>query len=177
MNQKGNVLAILLAIVAALALAVGAYFFGQNQTLREISQTPTGVSVTSPPVSQNEDRMMASPTATSSGVTVVYEAQGSFSESEKTEIQKKVINPFIDYYQTENTGQKLLTLTISKNTQSSKEIYPYQALGVFQGGGNQGFLIMKEGTGISWWTPECLNGCNLSVSYAAKYPEVASKVK
>jgi hypothetical protein len=176
MNQKGNVLVIILAIVASLALAGGAYFYGQNQTLKKITETPTGVDVTSAPLSQSP-ASSANPTATpAKTATVVFEAEGSFTASEKDELKKKVINPFLDYYTTES-DQVLLTLTISKNNQASKDTYPYQAQAIFQGGGNMGFLIMKLGTGVDWWYPECMNGCNLSASYKAKYPEIASKVQ
>lgn len=181
MNQRGSVWIVLLAIIAALGVAAGAFFYGQNQTLKKVIQTPTGVEVTSAPLSQSPvASSSASPTSSAkplaSKATVVFEAEGSFTVAEKDELKKKVINPFTDYYVTEST-QVLLTLTVSKNNQASKDTYPYQAQAIFQGGGNMGFLIMKSGTGVDWWYPECMNGCNLSASYKAKYPEIAAKVQ
>ena len=177
MTQKGNVWILLLGLITALALAGGAYFYGQNQGLKKAIQDSVGVNVTSAPIVQTPVSSQV-PTASPSAnkAVVVYEAEGSFTLSEKTELQKKIINPFLDYYTTES-DQVLLTLTISKNDKVSKDQYPYQAQAVFQGVGNMGFLIMKLGTGVDWWYPECMNGCNLSASYKAKYPEIASKVQ
>ncbi|MFI5241292.1 MAG: hypothetical protein ACHQUA_02550, partial [Microgenomates group bacterium] len=95
---------------------------------------------------------------------------------EKSELKTKIINPLTDYYLMVETSQTLLTLTISKNDQPSKDTYPYKAQAVFQGGGNMGFLIMKSGTGVDWWYPECMV-CNLTAAYKAKYPEVAAKIQ
>lgn len=176
MKQKGNVWIVILVIISALALAGGAYLYGQNQSLKKLAATPYGVAAT-----QSSVIAIKTPTPISnlavSKATVVYEAEGSFSVPEKTELQKKVIGPFVDYYEMENTGQVLLTLTISKNLQASKDTYPYQAQAIFQGGGNMGFLIMKVGAGVDWWFPECMMGCNLSTVYKTKYPEIAAKVQ
>lgn len=176
MNQKGNVWVALLGIIAALALAGGAYFYGQNQSLKKFIGSPVGVDVTSAPLSQSPIALFV-PTASPAPVnaTVIFEAEGTFTVAEKTELQKKVISPFLDYYTTES-NQVLLTLTISKNDKASKDQYPYQAQAIFQGGGNMGFLILKVGTGVDWWIPECLAACNLSAAYKAKYPEIASRV-
>ncbi len=178
MNSKGSALVIIVSIVAVIAIAFGAYMYGQNQSLKGkvVNQT------SSPVASQNPntlDDLTSTPASTSvpKGATVIYEAEGSFTASEKSEIKKKIIDPFVDYYAMEDTGQVLLTLTISKNNQASKDQYPYQAQAIFQGGGNMGFLIMKSGTGVDWWFPECLMGCNLSSAYKLKYPEVAAKVQ
>ncbi len=177
MEQKGNVWLVILAVIASLSLAGGAYFYGQNQSLKKITQIPVGVDVTSDPLSQIPIAVVnPTPTQRANKATVVYEAEGSFSAAEKSELKTKVIDSFLDYYTTES-DQVLLTLTISKNNQASKDTYPYQAQAIFEGGGNMGFLIMKSGTGVDWWYPECLNGCNLSATYKAKYPEIASKVQ
>ena len=168
---KGSALTVVLGLVAVLALVGGAYLYGQTQKLKNPPITP--VSSLSPSVVATS---LPTPTPPASKVTVVFEAEGSFSQSEKDELKKKVIDPLSDYYTTES-DQVLLTLTISKNDKASKDQYPYQGQAVFQGGGNMGFLIMKIGTGVDWWYPECLNGCTLSASYKAKYPEIASKVQ
>jgi len=179
MQEKGNIWLIVLAIVAVVGIAGAAYFYGQNQSLKDVSQLASSTlsTVNSPVPSQSTaPSQSASPSATKA--TVVFEAEGSFTPAEKTELQTKVINPFTDYYlEPGSSTQKLLTLTISKNNQASKDTYPYQAQAIFDGGGNMGFLVMKSGTGVDWWYPECLNGCNLSASYKAKYPEIASKVQ
>jgi hypothetical protein len=176
MAQKGSVWIIFLSIIAVIALVGAAYFYGQNQTLKnnKVAVVPTSSAIASP--SALDYAPPVSPTPATNKATVVYEAEGSFTQAEKTELKKKVIDPFLDYYTTES-DQVLLTLTISKNIQASKDQYPYQGQAIFQGGGNMGFLVMKLGTGVDWWYPECMNGCNLSAAYKLKYPEIASKVQ
>lgn len=177
MGQKGSVWVVILAIIASLSLAGGAYLYGQNQTLKS-GVKPQQIFNTTTPIT-NQTPIAVFPTSSSQAKkpTVIFEAEGSFTIAEKDELKKKVINPFVDYYEMENTGQVLLTLTISKNNQASKTTYPYQGQAIFQGGGNMGFLIMKVGSGVDWWFPECLMGCNLSSAYKLKYPEIAAKVQ
>lgn len=177
LNQKGNVAVIVLSIFVALALAGGAYFYGKSESLKaqiDSISTPSSTEASQNVVSSS------TPTATPNAktkATVVFEAEGSFTQSEKDELKKKVINPFVDYYEMEETEQVLLTFTVSKNLQASKDTYPYQGQAILQGGGNMGFLIMKSGSGVDWWFPECMMGCNLSAAYKAKYPEIAAKVQ
>lgn len=180
--QKGSIWIVLISIVAAASLAGAAYLFGQNQTLKKspASLTSPITPAPTPVYYQADPQVSVSPLATpASGVVVVYEASGSFSQSEKDEINKKVVNPLLDYYREPNVStQKLISLTISHNTNATSKVdYPYAGKGIFDGGANLGFLIMKVGAGIDWWYPECLNGCVLSAEYKAKYPEVASKVE
>ena len=172
-KNEGSVWIVLLSVVAIGALAGAVYLYGQNQSLKSESSVVTpSPSVKSSPAPS----AYATATPSTSKATVVFEAEGSFTQTEKDELKKKVIDPLLDYYIMES-DQVLLTLTISKNDKASKDQYPYQGRAVFQGGGNMGFLIMKLGTGVDWWYPECLNGCTLSASYKLKYPEIASKVQ
>lgn len=179
MQEKGNIWFVVLAIVAVAGIAGAAYFYGQNQNLKGITHLASSTPFVIDSAVPNESTV-PSPSATPSAakVTVVFEAEGSFTAAEKTELQKKVIDPFTDYYlEPGSSTQKLLTLTISKNNQASKDTYPYQAQAIFDGGGNMGFLIMKVGAGVDWWYPECMISCNLSAAYKAKYPEIAAKVQ
>lgn len=175
MVQKGSVWVVLLSIIAIIALVGAAYLYGQNQSLKNKSPEVIATPYVSSPPSLNQSPA-SSPAA--SKVTVIFEAEGSFTQTEKNEIRKKVIDPFLDYYaEPGNSTQNLLTLTIARNTQASKDTYPYSGKAIFDGGANMGFLIMKVGTGVDWWYPECLNGCNLSAAFKAKYPEIAAKVQ
>lgn len=163
--------AVLIVIIAILLLAVGGlgYFVLKNQQPKNISTTPTGITTTpSPSVSPT-------PTATSKPI-VVFEAEGSFSQTEKNELYAKVINPYIDYY-AELPEEILLTITISKNLQANKDVYPYSVKTIFKNGGNAGFMVMKDGTAIAWWLPDCMDSCNLSAAFKAKYPEIDAKVE
>jgi hypothetical protein len=169
--KNGSAILVIIIIILIVAAGVLGYFFIQNKPADKIGTTSVEVVATPSPLPLPS----SSPPAISKAV-VVFEAEGSFSQTEKDEIRSKIINPYIDYY-AELPDQTLLTITIAKNLLASKETYPYSAKTIFKNGGNSGFLIMKQGTGVAWWVPECLDGCNLSASFKAKYPEIASKVQ
>jgi hypothetical protein len=171
--KNGSAVLVIIIIILLVAVSILGYFFIKNKTAKEIGTT--SVEVISTPLPSVEPSSSLTPSATSK-VVVVFEAEGSFSQTEKDEIRSKIINPYIDYY-AELPDQTLLTITIAKNLLASKETYPYSAKTIFKNGGNSGFLIMKQGTGVAWWVPECLDGCNLSVSFKAKYPEIAALVQ
>lgn len=166
-NKNGSAVLLVIILILILAVAVLGYFFIKTQPTKEISTAPTETTTTTSP--------SPTPTAASKAV-IVFEGEGSFSQTEKDEIYNKVINPYIDYY-AELPDQILLTMTIAKNLQANKDAYPYSVKTIFNNGVNAGFLIIKEGTVISWWLPECMGSCNLSTSFKAKYPEIASKAQ
>ena len=169
--KNGSAILIIIIVILLVAVGVLGYFFIKNKPADKMGTASIEVVATPSPLPLPS----SSPSATSK-VVVVFEAEGSFSQTEKDEIRSKIINPYIDYY-AELSDQTLLTITIAKNSLASKETYPYSAKTIFESGGNSGFLIMKEGTGVSWWVPECLDGCNLSSSFKAKYPEIAALVQ
>ncbi len=160
--------------VGLLTLAgLGGYLYLQNGKTSILKLNPP---VTSSPT----PTPLSSPTAISSpplsAAAVVFEAEGSFTPVEKTELTKKVVNPLVDYYADQEAGY-LVSLTIAHNTQESRDNYPYQGKAIFKGGGNSGFLVTKLGTGVDWWFPECMGACPYTDTYRAKYPEVVAKTQ
>jgi hypothetical protein len=172
-NVKGSVVLILIIIILVSAVAGLGYVVIKGQPTKEIAN-PTEISTTASPTPS--PTLTTAPTVAEKPV-VVFEAEGSFTQAEKDEIYKKVINPYLDYYSMELPDQILLTITIAKNLTDNKDIYPYSVSTIFKSGGHAGFMVTKEGTGIAWWLPECMDGCKLSAAYKAKYPEIASKVQ
>lgn len=175
MRTKGSAFMVLITLIAIVAVGTAAYMYGQNQSLKSKFSpvVPTSYSTSLPQAYQ-----YTSPSPEPSKVLVIFDVQSAFTQAEKDEITKKIVNPFLDYYkEPDSSTQNLLTLTIARNTQASKDTYPFAGKAIFDGGGNMGFLIMKVGSGVDWWYPECLNGCKLSVSFKTKYPEIAVKVQ
>lgn len=186
MKTKGNIILVVTFIVVGMVLfsAVG-YLFYQNQKLSDkvsesqVKTTPTPTAITTakatpnPQLSQN-----ITPTPTSSktkGPVVVFEAEGSLPAGDKSGIQARIIDPFIEY-QTSEIKQPVVSITISPNTNASKTEFPYLFNAIYESGGYSGFVIEKKNGQISWWFPECMNGCNLSQNFKTKYPEIASIV-
>jgi hypothetical protein len=177
--KNGSAVLVIIIIILIVVVGVLGYFYVKNKPVEEISTTSVETSVTPLPSQVPSSLPVSTPLSTpsvASTAVIVFTAEGSFSQSEKDEIYKKVINPYTDYF-AELSGQTLLTISIAKNSQANKDVYPYLVNTIFKDGGNGSFLVMKEGVGITWWLPDCLDTCNLSASFKAKYPEIASKVQ
>lgn len=171
-------------LVGIILFSAVAYLFYQNQKLSEkitSSVTKTENSNSNPTINpqsslspQANKSLSNSPTSTlSKKPVIVYEAEGSIPAADKTGIQSRIVDPFIDYNINE-VSQPMASITISPNNNPSKTEYPYLFSAVFESGGNQGFVIGKKDGQISWWIPECLNGCQFSNAFKEKYPEIVS---
>jgi hypothetical protein len=180
--KHGNVVMIVLLMVVGAGIAFGAYYFGRGQAVinldkkKEVAAKPSSLQqeITYPTMSQLAPTIGATGGAEKKTI-VTFEAEGAIPVSDKSQLQKKVVDPMVDYYKEANMGE-LVTLTISVNNQASKTTYPYLGLAVLGNGGNLGFTIEKKGDEIGWWYPECMMKCPLSQSYQTKYPEVAKIV-
>lgn len=174
-----------LSVIATAVLATGlasAYMYNATRNAVDrpiptpivITPTDAGASgslVISPTMASVSATPKAAPPAVTTPV-VVFEAEGSISASDKTEIQKRILDPMIDYYAAETGSGKLLTITVSSGTQANKDTYPYLAKAIFDTGVNLGLAIEKDGTSFKWWKPECMGACPFTPEYKAKYPEV-----
>jgi len=188
MKSKGNIILIVTFIVVGTVLfsAVG-YLFYQNQKLSDkVSDsqvktiaTPTATTtIKATPNPQLSQNITPTPTSTSSKTkvpVVVFEAEGAMPSGDKLGIQARIIDPYIEYH-TNEIGQPVVSITISPNTNVSKAEFPYLFNAVYESGGYSGLVIEKKNGQISWWFPECMNGCNLSQNFKTKYPEIAKIV-
>ncbi len=188
MKPRGNIVLILTFIVVGIVLfsAIG-YLFYQNQKLSDkvsdsqirITATPTAtITVKNSPNHQLSQNITPTSTSSQSKIkspVVVFEAEGSIPNADKLGIQSRIVDPFIEY-NTNEVSQPMVSITISPNNNPSKTDYPYLFSAVFANGGNQGFVISKKDGQISWWFPECMNGCNLSQNFRTKYPEIADLI-
>ena len=171
--NKGFALLILLIIILVTGLTVTGFFALKNKGFTpkaDLSPTPTLVitqTISNPPILS--PTITPSPTQENS-FPIVYEAAGSFSASEKNQIQEKVINPFVDYYK--DLDQEIASITISKSTTAG---YPYALSGIFKSGVNNSFLIKASGGIVDWWYPECMGECPFSEEFKTKYSEIISK--
>lgn len=107
---------------------------------------------------------------------VVFLAEGSIPITDKSQLQQRIVNPAIEYYQESSENSAVVSITIEPNTKESKSQYPYLGTIILANGGNNGFTISKQGGSISWWAPECMV-CTFSDAYKAKYPDVVSQVQ
>ena len=162
---------------------MAAYIFGQNQKQSStLDDSEISVEISTGPTVQNlqlniedkGDQASVPPTQPVPTSVVVFEASGSITSVDKAQLMERVVEPFVDYYNEQEQERHLVSLSISKNTGASVDLYPYQAKAIFNDGVNSGFLIpVKEGS-IDWWQPECMQ-CVFSPKFSAKYPDIGSR--
>lgn len=184
--MKGQGALVVLLVVFALGASFAAgYFYMQSKQAAPAVKTDTEVTI-SETLATNESTVTPTPTQsevkTSASATpaakkaphtavVVFEPPLGTEFEDKSAIQLKVINPFLDYYAEENGEGYLVSLAISQNTQASKAEYPYLASAIFKNGGNSGFVIRKTNGAVQYWTPDCMK-CTFSASFKANYPDI-----
>lgn len=171
----------ILTLVIIVLVGVAAFLFGQSKgqnvdtaVKTEVNENQMGDQVSSPSATPIISSAPSPTSSSANNPVVVFEAQGSISATDLSELKARVTNPYVDYH-AEATPGTLVSLTVSPNLQPSKTTYPYQASAVYKNGGNEGFLISKNAGHIDWWRPECINGCVFSDAFKAKYPETVKQ--
>lgn len=173
---KGNfALSVIIGLMIVGLLATTLFLFYQNIKLQNASDvstfTPTAT-VTPTVYSENETPTPSTP-AVSANATLIFETEANFTDSDKSQITSRIIEPFLMYYSDQHGSGYVKTLTISINTQPNKSEYPYLAKYVFKDAVNGGFVITKTDGNIDWWIPECMGPCPFSDSFRNKYPEIS----
>lgn len=185
-HMKGQgALVIILAVFAIAASFSAGYFYMQTKQSAPVEKTETEVAISETPAT-NESTVTPTPTQSDVKTTVtlapaakkaphtavvVFEPPLGGEFEDKSAIQLKVVNPFLDYYADEYGEGYLVSLAISQNTQASKAQYPYLASAIFKNGGNSGFVISKNNGVIQYWAPDCMK-CTFSASFKATYPDI-----
>jgi len=179
-----------LIILILVVIAGGYILYTQQQTITKLStkidQTSPSTSLPStvdsnqkvvPTVESQQiiptQHEVPTPTTLQKAV-VVFQAEGSIPNLDKSQLQARIINPILDYYEETTDDSPIVSLTIEPNTNANKTEYPYLGTIIFANGGNNGFVITKKEGAIAWWVPECMI-CVFSDAYKAKYPEVVSQ--
>ena len=184
-HMKGQGALVIILVVFALGASFAAgYFYMQTKqapvvksdTEVIISATPaTNESTVTPIPTQSDVKTSASATPaakkTPHTAVVVFEPPLGGEFEDKSAIQLKVVNPFLDYYADEYGEGYLVSLAISQNMQASKAQYPYLATAIFKNGENSGFVISKNNGVIQYWAPDCMK-CTFSASFKATYPDI-----
>lgn len=100
---------------------------------------------------------------------VVYKPAGLLTETDKKNLQERLVNPFFDYYNESEISY--ITMTVDVPTKVGD---PFTVEAIHKNGGYQGFLFGKRGGNIEWWKPECMGDCNFSEKFKAKYPAIVN---
>lgn len=188
-QQKGNSNAVLTLLVLLLVTLTGvAVYFWQNyekeKALNDLKNDLTSTKTTGtgemkkatlPTEPTTPEKKEPTPIKVEAKKPViVYTPNGLFTATEIKELEKKFVNPFIDW----NVDNETTTVSITVE-KPSPDIpgYKYNVAYINEGGGNGGFLYGTT-TPLEWWLPECMApvGCNFTAEFKAKYPEIISIV-
>ncbi len=172
----GKIWAGVLVGILIILVGVCAYLLGQNQKLKNsaaYTQKPTKTenTLSSPTTSV---AISLPPTATpAANVTVLIDAELNLPSQDVSEIRLRNVAPFIDWSTETRPQDKIALIKVTQNGNDPK--YPYKFEYTYANGVNGGYLIQRTGGHIDWYYPECLNSCNFSASFKAKYPAIISK--
>jgi len=114
------------------------------------------------------------PTIAAPTPVVVFQAAGSFSDSEKDQLRQRVVEPFVMYHAELADHPTLVSFSLEKMDIAG---YPYGADAIFEGGVTNGFLISNNSAPVDWWYPDCLGPCPFSDAFRAAYPEIIAIVE
>ncbi|HLB51551.1 hypothetical protein A3F07_01455 [candidate division WWE3 bacterium RIFCSPHIGHO2_12_FULL_38_15] len=191
-NNKSKDIRITLTTILLIVLIGTAVHFWQNYEKSKTSNTEllvqntieedkfiennvAGITSTSldpaaaPESSQAESLDMAS--SSDVETEVVFVPSGLFTEEEKSDLNNKLIEPFLDFQKDSN----ILTLTLEIEKSSLEDAgYKYKISYINKGGSNGGMLFGLNSP-LEWWLPDCLNGCIFSDSFKEKYPEIVEQ--
>lgn len=113
------------------------------------------------------------PSTTSSKKTdpiVVFEPGGLFSGGTKKELQKKLVDPFFDFY--EDEGNKVVTMHVESPDQQPG---PWGVFAIYEDESYLSFFFGNdEFETQDWWKPSCFESCAYSNDFKAKYPDIAN---
>lgn len=104
---------------------------------------------------------------------VAYDRAGLLTDAEKTQLEEKLINPYIDYHANpaHNANQGLVSMYIEVPAEVGDD---YLVTAIFKGGVINGFLFGAREQNYNYWTPDCMGGCTFSDDFKAKYPDVVA---
>jgi hypothetical protein len=191
-QTKLNRFNVLLLLATVLFLTIAGYHYFQlqtqlNQALESLTVLEQAQSV---PTDTLEDDFLTEPAddpnqIISSPVTdaiecpalplVVFEPPLATDEyqPQRVELQRKVVDPLIDYHQHIYGKNDLVSVMLSLEiTSEFKEEFPYYLTALsFKGGQTWRSLSQTDGV-LDWWTAPCMGKCDFSAEFREKYPEV-----
>ncbi|MBM3209422.1 hypothetical protein FJZ40_03985 [Candidatus Shapirobacteria bacterium] len=180
--KSSNSFFIGLSFLLLFLLIVTGFSLYQNSQLKKrvaLCQTRSPLGLTPLPIlrpttSSNPTAQPTRKTEKLSFPIVVFEPPLSTREytKEREELQKKVVNPYIDYNRDTNGDDYLVSLLIQlQHNENIKKEYPYSLIAIYKNdGAGWESLIQKDGV-LSWWIPTCMD-CKFSEDFKSKYPEI-----
>lgn len=175
-KEQKKLITLLLTALLAVALAAAGYFYWQfSQKKTELSKNNSLMTSLQKKIAECTDKTSTKDKTTTSGTddlpVIVFSPGGLFTDSEKTEITSKMLNPYKAWHH--DQSDSVVSLHVQQNTSISARQYSVDA--IYRNGVYEGFLYGTiDAASQDWWTPTCLDACSFSASFRATYPEVVA---
>lgn len=172
---------LMIALLMSLSAIVGYFAHDYISTgVDNLTPVPLVVNPQSDPGQDESEKPIAPQTANLPAV--IFEPGGAFTEVEKTELYRNVINPMKDYeLSILDNPEQFVAIVVEKLQPPSAGLsagYTYSISSYYQNNRSGGFLYGNASDGsIPIWTPDCMGECKFSKSYQQKYPYVIEEYK
>jgi hypothetical protein len=158
-----NILIVIVIVVGSSILGYLAYNKYQATQKSELQTENTGPTPTPIQYSSIQNQIL-----------VEYTPDESFNPMDKMQLATKYAQPISEYYITQPEN-KVSKIQFTENTNDTTGEYPFNAKIIFENGAISEQLIKKTYEEIEYWKPECLNGCNFTEEFKAKYPTIVEE--
>lgn len=183
-KKSFNLIYIFLLIIC---LGISGFFYYQNQQLKQIltkkqerpitSLTPTAkisTIILSPTINQLSDKKEITYPKLP---IVIFEPPLSNKDydTQREEIQEKIVSPYLDYYKYAFGSNYLVSLLIQpQSNEKLKNQYPYTIIGIKSDNSSSWESLMQNANKLNWWTPTCMGPCKYSDEFKVKYPQIVT---
>lgn len=147
-----------------------------NISPTQIAVIPTGLSTT-PTITTNTSPKVQDKSFPKLPI-VIFESPLSSEDysAQRIEIQQKIVDPYIQYFQHFGGDNYVVTLSIGQqNSDNLKIQYPYNLHGIMSDGSSHYEALMQSNGKLNWWIPTCMGPCDYSDTFKEKYPQIVSK--
>ncbi|MBU0731604.1 hypothetical protein KKC88_01855 [Patescibacteria group bacterium] len=182
------ILLMFLTLIIGMGLAGAGVWYWQNDIFEEMEseyiqkeatlnakfeKQDTELSNLSTQVATSQSQLEEQETILKTLPLLFFTPGGSFEESEKKELKKKVFDPYVAYHADE--GQDVVTMDIQTYDEDGDYLYVMDAY--FADETHNGFLWGNVLDDSLWWYPECMDECEFTEEFSETYPEVVSAYK
>src|SRR3989344_3204325 len=167
----------ILTVLLVLALASAGWLYWQfSQKKDQLEKKGSEVTSLEKKIADSGDKTDAKTKTSTTGSTddlpiIIFSPGGAFTNSEKTELANKMLNPYKAWHTDE--GDSVVSIHVQQNTSISSSQYTVDA--IYRNGVYEGFMFGTiDAASQDWWTPTCLDACPFSAAFRATYPAVVA---
>ena len=175
-NRQKLMMILLSALLVVAIASAGLLYWQFSQKKDQLAKKGSEVSSLEKKLADSGDKTDAKTKTSTTGSTddlpiIIFSPGGAFTNSEKTELTNKLLDPYKAWHADE--GDSVISMHVQQNTSISVSQYSVDA--IYRNGVYEGFLFGTiDAASQDWWTPTCLDACPFSAAFRATYPEVVA---